>query len=304
MKIVVLGAGAIGSLFGGLMAEAGEEVTLVSRDADHVTAVKTDGLRLVLPDRTLKIDVAAAFPEELSAAAELLLVTTKTYDTETALDGAAAAVGQNTRLLTVQNGLGNAEVLSRYVAQERVLAGMTMWPADFTGPGHVTAPGKGSVVFAPIAAPLETARDIEETMNRAGLAATLDADAELAIWEKAAFNVAMNPLCALSRGTPGTVGAARGGRELAEAIVSECADVASAHGVKLKTANVLDTIELSITQHANHLTSMRQDLDAGRRTEIDALNGAFARKAAEQGVQAPLNEAIAALVRMAEAATH
>lgn len=146
MKITVVGAGAMGSLFGGLLAEQGHDVTLVDVSTAHLQAIQSQGLRLHNDrgERNIRA-LRACRPEQAEGQPDLVLVFTKTLHTASALAGVARLIGPQTYVLSLQNGLGNVEVIGQHVSAERILIGVTTWPADLVGPGHVHSHGQGVV---------------------------------------------------------------------------------------------------------------------------------------------------------------
>lgn len=206
MRIAILGAGAMGSLFGARLAEHGEAVTLIDVNDAHLDAIRRDGLRIDDDRGERRIrTLQAVRPEAANAAAgaapdapfDLLIVFTKALHTCAALEGVHALLTPRTSVLTLQNGLGNVEALNTFVPLERILVGVTTWPADFAGAGHVRSHGAGTIrMMTADGAPRPFAAAVADALSRAGLACSLDADVWAAIWEKVAFNAALNTLCA------------------------------------------------------------------------------------------------------------
>ncbi|CAB5122939.1 putative ketopantoate reductase [Burkholderia cenocepacia] len=236
MRIAILGAGAMGSLFGARLAESGEAVTLIDVNDAHLDAIRRDGLRIDDDRGERRIrTLQAVRPDAANAAAaaapdtpfDLLIVFTKSLHTRAALDGVRALLTPDTFVLTLQNGLGNVETLNAFVPLERILVGVTTWPADAAGPAHVRSHGAGTIRMMTAdgaARPFATA--VADTLSRAGLACTLDADVWAAIWEKVAFNAALNTLCATTGCTVDQLGHHQDGPRLALAIAAETAAVA------------------------------------------------------------------------------
>jgi 2-dehydropantoate 2-reductase len=302
MQIVIVGAGAMGSLFAGLLAETGNQVLLVGRDEAHLAAIRDQGLRLETDagDRRVRLDVAR--PAEATTIADLLLVYTKTRDTAAALAGVRHLIGPETFVLSLQNGLGNAEALASVVPQDRILVGVTTCPADRAGPGHVRSHGASKTrlgcadgVMRPIAS------HIAEALDRAGLPCAADPRVQAAIWEKAAFNSALNSMAAVTGCSVDQLGAVADGRELAQDIASEVVAVARASGIDADVRGVHATINHAIDHHHGHKASMLVDILAGRRTEIESLNGAVVAAAERLGVAVPKTRTLLALVRLVEA---
>lgn len=302
MQIVIVGAGAMGSLFAGLLAETGHQVLLVGRDEAHLAAIRNEGLRLETDtgDRRVRLDVAR--PAEATGIAELLLVYTKTRDTLAALAGVRHLIGPDTFVLSLQNGLGNAETLGSVVAADRILVGVTTCPADRAGPGHVRTHGASRTrlmsadgVMRPIVG------RIAEALDRAGIPCQADPRVHAAIWEKAAFNSALNSMAAVTGCSVDQLGAVSDGRALAHEIASEVVAVARASGIDADEGGVHATIDHAIDHHHGHKASMLVDILSGRRTEIESLNGAVAAAADRLGVEVPKTRTLLALVRLVEA---
>ncbi|MPV70171.1 ketopantoate reductase family protein [Burkholderia sp. BE17] len=311
MKVAILGAGAMGSLFGGLLAESGEAVTLIDVNDAHLDAIRRDGLRIDDDRGERRIRVLRAVrPEAANADAvaspdvsfDMLIVFTKSLHTRAALDGVRALLTPRMHVLTLQNGLGNVETLNAFVPLESILVGVTTWPADFAGPAHVRSHGAGTIRMMTAdghAHPFATA--VADALSRAGLACTLDADVWAAIWEKVAFNAALNTLCAVTGCTVDQLGNHHDGPRLALAIAAETAAVARANGVAVDGERIARNVEHAISEHRGHRPSMLQDVLAGRRTEIDAISGKVVAAAREAGVAVPHTETLLALVRLIDA---
>ncbi|HEF4736878.1 2-dehydropantoate 2-reductase [Burkholderia multivorans] len=307
MRIAILGAGAMGSLFGGLLAESGEDVTLIDVNDAHLDAIRRDGLRIDDDRGERHITTLQALrPEAANASADtpfdLLIVFTKSLHTRVALDGVRALLTPHTHVLTLQNGLGNVETLNAFVPLERILVGVTTWPADLAGPAHVLSHGAGTIrMMTADGAASPFAAAVADALSRAGLACTLDADVWAAIWEKVAFNAALNTLCAVTRCTVDQLGEHHDGPRLALAIVAETAAVARAKGIAVDAARIARNVEHAIREHRGHRPSMLQDVLAGRRTEIDAISGKVVAAAREVGLAVPHTETMLSLVRVIDA---
>ncbi|MBU9613366.1 2-dehydropantoate 2-reductase [Burkholderia multivorans] len=307
MRIAILGAGAMGSLFGGLLAESGADVTLIDVNDAHLDAIRRDGLRIDDDRGERRITTLQALrPEAANASADtpfdLLIVFTKSLHTRVALDGVRALLTPHMHVLTLQNGLGNVETLNAFVPLERILVGVTTWPADLAGPAHVLSHGAGTIrMMTADGAASPFAAAVADALSRAGLACTLDADVWAAIWEKVAFNAALNTLCAVTRCTVDQLGEHHDGPRLAHAIVAETAAVARAKGIAVDAARIARNVEHAIREHRGHRPSMLQDVLAGRRTEIDAIGGKVVAAAREVGLAVPHTETMLSLVRVIDA---
>ena len=301
MKIIVVGAGAMGCLYGGLMKEAGHEVVLVDVWQQHIDAININGLKLEVGDTTKIIKIPAQLSRDVTTQAELVILFTKNIHSEKALAEAQGFIGVNTYVLTVQNGLGNIEKIEKYVPLDRIVVGVTNYPSDLVGPGHVRSKGVGKTQILSadgiIRPQLETIRQV---IDEAGLNALISQDVFVSIWEKVAFNAAMNSLCTVTRLTVGLLGATSESRELAIRIAKETVAVANKKGVPAREDVVLNMMEDAFRNHYSHMPSMLQDSLAKRTTEVEYINGAIAREAAQLGIAAPTTEVLYRLVRVLE----
>jgi len=302
MKVVVVGAGAMGSLYAAAFHRAGAKVTLVDVNPKHIAAINAAGLKLDTRAGLETFRLRAMRPEEASDEADLVVLFTKTFHTDAALGGVKTIVGAETRVLTLQNGLGNDAAVARHVAPEQVIAGVSTLPADLAGPGHVRSHGEGgSKIYPALGGDTGFAQRIADLLSAGGLPTTLEPAIQAAIWSKAIFNAAMNTLCALTRRTPGFLGAHAESKALIRAVVLEGVAAANANGVAIEAQPILDLTVVSVTDHAEHEASMLQDVKAGRSTEVDAINGAIVRAAQAAGVATPVTETLWRLVKLEEA---
>ena len=302
MNVLILGAGAMGCLYGAALHRAGAAVTLVDVNREHVDAINANGFELELRAGTERLPIPALLPAQVVQPADLVVVFTKTFHTDAALAGIAAAIGPETWLLSLQNGLGNDQRLAAHAAPERVLVGASTLPADLVGPGKVRSHGDGgSKLYPAFGGDPAFAQEVAGLLSRGGLPAQLDPQIHAAIWSKAIFNAAMNPLCALTLRTPGFLGAHAESRALYGAVVEEGVAIAKANGIAIEAKPIHDLTEVSVTDHANHEASMLQDVKAGRRTEVDAINGAIVEAGRKVGVAAPVTETLWRLVKLEEA---
>ena len=302
-NITIVGAGAMGSFFGGLLAESGNDVTLVDVNDAHIGAISANGLRLETDngDRQVR-SLRVCRPEGASDLPQLLVVFTKTLHTAAALSGVRHLIGPDVHVLSLQNGLGNVEKITEFVSPERILIGVTTWPADMVAPGHVHSHGKGVVrLMAADGVSRPIVSQVTETLSDAGLECTSDSTVWAAIWEKVAFNAALNSICAVSGCTVDQLGLVPDGKRLADEVVVEVLSVAQRLGIEVNVAKCKATVAGAIAQHKGHKPSMLQDVLAGRRTEIEAINGAAVAAAERVNLKLPTTETLLSLVRLAEA---
>ena len=302
MRVAVLGCGAVGSLFAANLAELDDvEVWAYDVAQPHVDAINAHGLRLTGAGETLG-RLTATTDASVLPACDFGIVATKSMHTEGAVAAAAHAFVDGA-VATVQNGVGNEEVVARHVP--RVIRGTTFPAGKVIEPGVVQWDVKGDTTLGPFepqpAAPEEIAR-LADACTRGGMPTSAVADARPAQWRKVVFNAATNPVGALTGLTHGRVCERPDLRALITALVDEGKAVAAAQGI------TLDADPEELIDHAaqrgvayDHKASMLQDVESRRATEIDYLNGGIGRFGREHGVPTPLNDAITCLVKGLEA---
>ena len=310
MKIAVLGAGAMGSVFGAHLALAGHDVTLVDVWREHMEAVAAGGLELCTPEGESRIvRLGAVYDPSLLEPVELVIVLTKAFAGAEALRSIAHAVTPETWVVTVQNGLGNDRRLAEVIGAERVVPGTTTVGAEQQGPGAVTM-SRSTAARASVThlGPPRTVtglpagvRAIAATLTEAGLPTEALDSADVVIWTKLALAGPMGPVTALLRRTVIDVATDEHASALIRALFDEIIEVAAATGVVLDREAVWEHALETFHGVGPHITSMAADVLAGRRTEIDAFCGEVARLGAEHGVPAPVNRSVWQALRAIEA---
>jgi len=302
MRIAVIGCGAVGSLFAANLGTL-DDIEVWGHDPwrEHVDAINANGLRLSGAGEVLGRVRATADPAELPAC-ELGIVAVKSMHTSAAIAATAHAFEQGA-VCSVQNGAGNEELIAEHVGE--VIRGTTFPAGHVIEPGHVGWDTKGDTHIGPFEAspaPMEKVEALADACTRAGMPTHALADARGAQWGKLIFNAASNAIAALTGRTHGQV-AEPPTRELALAVMAEGRAVADAQGI------VLDMSPEELFDHAarrdvayGHKPSMLQDVEAGRPTEIDFLNGAIVAFGDRYGVDAPLNRALTQLIKGRESA--
>jgi len=303
MRIAILGAGALGSWFGGNLALNGNSVHLITTNKAHIDAVQCNGLELRSGAGSSLVQLPVTRPDNFATEVDLLIVLTKTFQLNSALGSVVKNLRKDTKVLSLQNGLGNEETIAKHVGLENTWLGVTMLPVARTAPGVVTCKGAGQTFFGEAGAKRPAfAERLESTLQEAGLDARYDIDIKKRVWQKVAFNVGMNALCALTHGTPGLIGKSDAVKSMVRQAALETAEGGKKKGGEIDVNAVFDTIDFACEKHGSHLPSMLQDLLNGKPTEVEALNGAVARYAHLMGVDAPLNVQLAELIRLAEKA--
>ena len=295
MKIQVFGAGSLGTLVGALLSRAGVETHLIGRG--RVVRAFDDGIRVEGVEEFLARPSLSTEPIE----ADITLVTVKSYDTEDAADALAPTVGEDDTVVSLQNGMGNEEVLDEAL-EATVLGGTATYGANLRldpddNDANVEYTGRGEVVIGEYRGGASRAAEEIADVLWAGLDAHATDSMDAALWEKLAVNCAINPVTALTRLTNG--GAAEGASEVMREAARETAEVARENGVRIEDAPDR-AIEVARATAKNESSTL-QDVRAGRRTEIDALNGFVVKKAEE--TPTPTNRTLANLVRATESRT-
>jgi 2-dehydropantoate 2-reductase len=302
MRVCVVGCGAVGSLFAANLAQL-EDVEIWAYDLSqpHVDAINAKGLALTGAGEVVGKVRATSNPTDLPPC-DFGIVATKAMHTEAAIAVTAHAFAAGAAA-SVQNGVGNEEVIARHVS--RVIRGTTFPAGRILEPGVVQWDVKGDTTLGPFESSPATAEEIErlaDACSRGGMPTTAVADARPAQWRKVLFNSATNPVGALTGLTHGRVCERPDLRALVTALVDEGKAVAAAQGITLD-ADPEDLIDHAARGEVayDHKASMLQDVEARRLTEIDFLNGGIGRFGREHGIPTPLNDAVTALVKGLEA---
>jgi 2-dehydropantoate 2-reductase len=292
MQIIVLGAGAIGSLYGAKLAAA-NDVILIGR-ADHAAAINSRGLRMEgLESGVVRVPAAAAITQ-INANA-LILLTTKVTGTAAALEPVIPLVRDDTTILCLQNGLGSEEIV-RTALRGRgvVLRGITQFGAIFETPGAIKYMAAGHTVIERHA----RSESIADALTTAGLHCRISPNIVAEVWHKTVFNCVVNPITAMLGCAVGGI-AEPGLDRLKQLVIDECVAVALTQGVTFDV-DFMQEINETFTPSRN-IASMQQDLLQGRQTEIDYMNGAVATLGDEHGVPCPANRALTAIIKAMEA---
>ena len=299
MKIAVMGAGAVGCYFGGLLARAGHDVVLVARPA-HAEAMQREGLLLDTQSFRERVRVQASTQPEGVQGAECVLFCVKSTDTESAGLAMAPHLAKGATVLSLQNGVDNAERLAA-VLQRPVLPAVVYVATAMAGPGHVRHFGRGELVIAPS----PTSEQLARTFAAAGIPMQVSDNVAGALWAKLVLNCVYNPLSAITRMPYGEIVNAQGldvPRAMND-IVRECLAVAHASGIALPEGTAEAVLPLAASM-PGQVSSTAQDLARGRHTEIDHLNGFIVRRGEALGIATPANRLLHTLVRLLEARQH
>jgi 2-dehydropantoate 2-reductase len=306
LRIAVIGAGALGTVFGGFLARAGHDVDLLGRPW-HLDRVAQEGLLIegIWGEHRVSNCRVCTDLDQLSEGYDLVLFSVKSFDTAAVALQAKRAVGEGTLVLSLQNGLGNIETLAEIFGPTRCGAGRVIFGAEIIEPGRVRVTVcADDVVLGPVSpdAPnSERIRTVAELIRSAGIPCRYESEVQAYLWAKAIYNCALNPLGALLGVNYGALADRPETRAVINAVIREVFAVAVARDVLLpwKTADeYLNSFYGQLVPPTReHRPSMLQDLERGRRTEIEALNGRVVGYGREASVSTPVNETIANLIR-------
>lgn len=297
MKIAIIGAGALGSLFGGLLAEAGREVWLYNPHfVEHIERINAEGLVIEEEGRERRVKIKATTKIEDIGVADLVALFVKAPDTEEAIKGALPTIGRDTWVLSLQNGLGIAEEIAKWVDKARILRGITTLGSTLVGPGKIVHAGKGDTVIGRVRG--GEVHEIINAFNEAGIRTLYDPDVERLVWEKLLINLGINALTAVFNVRNGELVRDRDLREVMREVIEEGVEVACRHGLGFSPDEVIAKAEDVCRLTGDNISSMLQDIRRGRRTEIDYINGAIVREGERLGVGTPLNRLLTKLVKV------
>ena len=297
---MIIGAGAMGSLFGGLLTLSGGEVWLVGNRKDQIDAICSAGLTLEEKGELRIIRMNATSDVTSVGKADLVIFFVKTYDIEVAVSDALVLEKEDTIFLTLQNGLGNEEALCRKIDRTKVMLGVTGHGATLAGLGHIRHAGWGKTLIGELDHRItdRTSR-IAQTFCEAGIETEVSLNIHDHVWRKLLANVGINALTALTGFKNGQLLDYPETVRLMEKLVMEASEVARRKGVHLE-GDPIEKVRKVIEATQENRSSMGQDFDHRQKTEIDAINGAVVREAQRLGIPAPFNQAVTELVKAIE----
>lgn len=300
MKVAVMGAGAVGCYYGGMLARAGHDVVLIGR-SQHVEAIERDGLRLEtqsFDERVGAPHLRASADASAVAGAQLVLFCVKSTDTVSAGESIAPHLQADALVLTLQNGVDNADRLRTAITQE-VAAAVVYVASEMAGPGHVRHNGRGELVIEPS----PSSETVAHALISAGVPTEVSANVRGALWAKLILNCAYNALSAISQLPYGRLVQGVGVRDAMRDVVAECKAVAQADGVTLPPDVDAAVRRIAETMQEQY-SSTAQDLARGKRSEIDHLNGFVVQRGEALGIATPANRLLHTIVKLVEDKAH
>lgn len=303
-KVAIVGCGAMGSVYAALMTSAGHEVHAVTTWPDHAGAMAREGLRVegASGDRKVMLASAATTTDGIGPC-DLVIIATKAFDVEAAARSCAALIGPDTVVQTIQNGLGSPEIAASVLGAGRIAIGVVGgFGASMRGPGHVHHNGMEMVRFGAFDGLPRTRLEASAAIwESAGFKVALFDDVRRMVWEKLIMNVTFSGVCTATGLTIGEAMTDPNAWSVALGCAREAVAVAEALGVKLDVGDPIEHIRKLGGKIPNARPSMLLDFNAGRRGEVDAINGSIPRLGRDCGVPTPVNDTVVAIIKAREA---
>ena len=297
-KVAVMGAGAVGCYYGGMLARAGHEVVLIARP-QHVEAIARDGLRMQTKTFDEQVRLAASTDPGAVRDARLVLFCVKSTDTESAGAQLRPYLPADALVLCLQNGVDNADRLRSVLPQHAVAAAVVYVATEMAGAGHVRHHGRGELVIEPVDTQATSSEAVAQALIAAGVPTEISPNVRGALWAKLILNCAYNAVSAITQLPYGKTVAGEGVKDVMRDVVAECLAVAQAEGVQLP-GDVDAAVRKIAETMPSQYSSTAQDLARGKHSEIDYLNGLIVRRGEALGVATPANRVLWALVKLLE----
>lgn len=296
MRIAVIGAGAMGCVYGGRLALVGADVTLLDGWPAHVDAINAHGLFIEGIRGLSRVAIPAATSADGLPPFDVALIQVDTNATRKAAETAAGCLSPTGFAMTLQNGIGNLEILAEMLGRARVMGGLSYHSAALRGPGRVDHTHEGTTWLGELDGRTDRLEAVRSILDAARMAPRIADDIEATIWSKFVMNCAINPICAVTGFVVGEIAETPPVDLFQTRIIEEILAVVRARQVHLVDADPMAAIKAH-TKGKTMKPSMLQHIEAGRRTEIDSLNGAVVRIARELGLAVPFNEALTLLIK-------
>lgn len=291
-----MGAGAIGSLFGGLLKKEGADVLLIGRHA-NVDAIRKNGLSIFgIEEFNIKID-ASTNPLDAKGS-DLIVITTKAYDTKRALSDINSILNDKVTVMSLQNGAGNLEEISKFVDAKRILGATTSMGAFLESPGKIQFRGKGNTIIGPISKENTNAKEIVELFNNSGLKTEFSYDIKSDVWSKVVINSAINTLASIFEDENGIL-LENNLLEIVREITKEGKTILDKEGIPISEDIFEKTLEI-IKNTSRNINSTLSDLRKGNKTEIDYISGKIIEIGNKHNIQAPYNKTLMNMIKYKE----
>ena len=300
MKISVIGSGAMGSLYGGMLALSGNDVILYDINVEHINAVSTKGLIIeeLEKEGERRVHPGATTDPAAAADSEILIVFVKSTATETVARQFAPLVSSEATVITLQNGVGNEEILRKHFGEDRTAAGVTSQGATFLGPGKIRHAGSGPTHLCMSSRKNEKLKSFVSALNKAGFETRIEENIENLIWSKLIINVGINALTALTGLHNGNLLDYSELKEIMKELVNEAVRVTEAKKISLTYDEPLSMVFTVCEKTAGNRSSMLQDFDRKVQSEIDFINNAIVREGEKLKIPTPVNKTVGGLVKI------
>ncbi len=302
MKIAVVGPGALGCLVSALLkSKAKEDVWLLDEFSDRAKKISSDGIKVEGLNATLNVKINATANARDIGACDLVIICVKSYSTEDACKEIKDIVTDKTSILTLQNGLGNVQILNDQFGADRVIAGVTNHGSTLLGVGHVRHAGKGETVIGKAdGRVLGAIRDVAAILTKAGMETKVSRDIDSVIWSKLIVNAGINAITAITGLSNGAIIEDEECRHVLRSAVQESVKVVKRKRIKLSYDDPIQKVESVCRATSANISSMLQDVLNKNRTEIEFINGAIVRQAKALNIPTPVNEVLTNLVKTIE----
>ena len=302
MKIAIVGPGALGCLIAGyLKIKTKEDIWIYDNSKERALRINNNGIKVEGLGGSHQAKVSISADTKEIGACDFVLICVKSYSTEDACKDIKDLVGENTFIVTLQNGIGNVQILNDYFGPEKVIAGITNHGSTLLGDGHVRHAGKGETIIGKSDGKLSgSLRDLQNVLTKAGFETKISKDIDSVIWGKLIINVGINALTAITRLNNGRLTEYEEARSLLRAAVQEAAKIVKRKRIKLAYDDPIQKVESVCKATSANCSSMLQDVLNKKRTEIDFINGAVVRQGKALGIATPVNEILTNLVKTIE----
>lgn len=302
MKITVVGPGALGCLIAAhLKNKTKEEIWLLDEFADRARKISLDGVRLEGPGGPFTVKMNATANAKDIGISDLVIICVKSYSTDDACKGIKDIVSEKTGILTLQNGIGNVQILNDHFGPDRVIAGVTNHGSTYMGTGHVRHAGKGDTTIGKAdGRVLGAIREVAGVLTKAGFETKVSRDIDSVVWSKLIVNTGINALTAITCLNNGALLEHEGCRQIMRSAVQEAVKVVKRKRIKLMYDDPIQKVESVCRATSSNVSSMLQDILSNNKTEIDFINGAIVRQAKALNIPTPVNEVLTNLVKTIE----
>lgn len=303
MKVGIIGAGAMGCLFGASLARQSNEIWLVDIWEEHIQHINRSGLTVTDRDGSRTVQCNATTSTDNVGPCDLVIISTKYNQTHSAVQKALPLITENTFLMTVQNGIGNVDIIAEYVDPRQIVFGLTTLGSVLQGPGSIEVTfshGAVTHVWSLQGEPTENLNKVITTLNESGLVVHLSPDVRERIWKKVCLNAGFSVITAITSLNCGDCIAQPHVLELIRGLIDEITAIASRDGVAIDSDEAYHYVVTLAQEAPEHRTSFLMDLLHQRKTEIDSLNGAIVAEATTYNLDVPYNKAIVSIVKTLE----